>query len=929
MRTDQRSVYWAGWVRVVFLAVVAFGLAAIGCIFYSIEATRNATTLPEMARSVLIGVGFLVLNILLMAIAIIWIYRQRQVRLYWRLHATEQRKNQAHAALRESEELHRNILQTARDGFWLVDMQGRLLEVNDAYCRMSGYSAPELLAMHISDLDAAETHDTTTAWILKITSQGETRFESLHRRKDGGTFTVEVSAQYQPIKDGRIVAFFRDITARKQAETYRDMGAEIMRILNEPETTQDILQRVLATVKVRTGLDAVGLRLKEGEDFPYIAQVGFPKDFLQTENTLIEHAANGAICRDKDGKASLECACGLVISGQTDPANPLFTRGGSCWTNDSFQWLNLPPGQNPLRHPRNICIHQGYASVALVPIRDKDGITGLIQFNDRRKGCFSLAMVEEFEGLAAHVGEAIIRTRMATSIRKREMLLHTTLESTAEGVLAVDHHGKVLHANRRFAKIWRIPETIMDRGEDHHLLRFVSDQLAAPEAFLKKVADLYGSDAEDADTVSLKDGRIFERFSLPMIVDGQNIGRVWSFLDVTADKRAEAERQTLAAQNLRLRKVESLGRMAGAIAHHFNNQLHAIMGNIDLAIHDLPRHTEPFKNLTAAMQSARIIAVMSGKLLTYIGKIHCLRERLDLSEFCQRSLPSLQADIPRDVRLESNLPIPGPAIHANAKLLQQLLANLIANAWEANGDGRGVVRLTVKTISASDIPMRNRVPVDSQPHEKAYACLSVADTGCGIATADFQNLFDPFFSNKFTGRGMGLPEALGIMRVHHGFITVESELGRGTIVHAFFPLQTEPNPAKPVPVADTTTTRPKAGTILVIEDTDIVRHLAVITLQHLGFMVLEAEDGVQGIEVFRQHQAEIICVLCDLTMPQMNGWDTLTALRNLVPNIPVILASGYSEEQVMAGQHSEMPQAFLGKPYETKTLGETIARIIH
>ena len=192
-------------------------------------------------------------------------------------------------------------------------------------------------------------------------------------------------------------------------------------------------------MKTQTGFGAVGIRLQDGDDFPYFAQKGFSDDFLLTENTLIEHTTNGGLCRDKDGNVRLACTCGLVISGNTDRANLPFTPGGSFWTNDSFPILDVPPCDDPRFHARNQCMLKGYASMALVPIRNKDRIVGLIHFNDRRKGCFASDTVELLEGIASHIGDAMLRKRTEDALRISEEAMRVLL-AEKELLLKEVHH---------------------------------------------------------------------------------------------------------------------------------------------------------------------------------------------------------------------------------------------------------------------------------------------------------------------------------------------------------------------------------------------------------------------------------------------------------------------------------------------------------
>ncbi len=213
---------------------------------------------------------------------------------------------------------------------------------------------------------------------------------------------------------------------------------------------------------------------KRAKTFHNFAQDGFSKDFLLTENTLIERGGDGSVCRDKDGNVCLECTCGLVISGKTDPANPLFTQGGSCWTNDSFPLLDLPTDQDPRRHPRNNCIHKGYASVALIPVRTKDRIVGLIQLNDKRKGRFTLETIEIMEGIAAHIGSALMRKRAEDDHEKLQAQLTQAQKMESVGRLA----GGVAHDfNNLLMGIMNYAELCRDRVEQDHPTREWLDEI--------------------------------------------------------------------------------------------------------------------------------------------------------------------------------------------------------------------------------------------------------------------------------------------------------------------------------------------------------------------------------------------------------------------------------------------------------------------
>jgi PAS domain S-box-containing protein len=402
--------------------------------------------------------------------------------------------------------------------------------------------------------------------------------------------------------------------------------------------------------------------------------------------------------------------------------------------------------------------------------------------------------------------------------------------------------------------------------------------------------------------------------------------------DITDRKRAEAEKEKMEAKNRQLQKSESLGRMAGAISHTFNNQLGVVIGNLELAMMELPRGAMSHAKIIEAMKACNKAAEISGLMLIYLGQSFDDHKPIDLSDVCRKTLPMLKTVMLAKVVIKADLPSPGPIIMANENHIQQVLINLTTNAWEAIGENQGMIHLKVKTVSPEGIPVANRFPVGWQPQDSPYACLEVTDTAAGIADKDIEKIFDPFFSTKFTGRGMGLAVVQGIVRTHNGVATVASEPGNGSTFRIFIPVSAAEG-RQPDKVADDSevligSVSPAklegVGSVLLVEDEEMVRNVAAALIKRLGFIVFEAKDGVEAVEVFREHQNEIKCVLCDLTMPRMNGWETLTALRKLAPGIPVILASGYDKAQVMSGDHPELPQVFLGKPYNLKDLSNAI-----
>jgi PAS domain S-box-containing protein len=407
---------------------------------------------------------------------------------------------------------------------------------------------------------------------------------------------------------------------------------------------------------------------------------------------------------------------------------------------------------------------------------------------------------------------------------------------------------------------------------------------------------------------------------------GQLVKMVFVVRDITERRKAEIDRAALESRNRQLQKAESLGRMAGAIAHHFNNRLQSVIGNLDL-VDMAPKGTDPARWLARAREAVERAAEVSRLMLAYLGQASHEQAPRDLAELCRNILPVLQDTLPKGVVMETALPSSGPVVHVDVNQLQQVLASLITNAWEAMGDLGGSIQVSLGTCPGGDLPAAHRFPVTWQPLEVDYAWLEVADTGSGVAPADLEKLFDPFFSTKFTGRGLGLSVVLGIIQAHGGAVTVESRQGRGSTFRIHLPVcaETVPGPARGALQAPEP---PPGGTILLVDDDESLLLSTGAALELLGYRLLTARDGVEAIQVFQQHRGTIRCVITDLTMPRMDGWETLAALERLDPALPVILASGYDRAQVMAGVGSVQPRAFLGKPFSLQNLREALGKAL-
>ena len=628
------------------------------------------------------------------------------------------------------------------------------------------------------------------------------------------------------------------------------------------------------------------------------------------------------------------------------------------------------------------------------------------------------------------------RVKAEEELRRSNSLLAGTLESTADGILVVDDKGRIASYNRKFLEMWQIPEEVAASRDDNLALSHAVGYLKDPESFVKKVRELYNEkEAESFDVLEFKDGRVFERYSIPLRVNDKSVGRVWNFRDVTARKRMEEEQQIFmslvenstdligiatldgkvfylnkAGQKLvgldswgevggrriqdfafekhfkplqemlaslskdgtwkgeaRIRdfrtgtpipieihgfvikdektgqpialaaiirdiserknlqeemargdKLSSIGILAGGIAHDFNNLLTAIFGNITLAKMYANRQSEVYKRLEESEKAAERARDLTYQLLTFSKGGAPVKKTILLQDLVKESANFVLRG--SNVKYEFSSPEDLWHVEADEGQISQVLNNLIINATHAMSGG-GVLQVNCGNVivDQSDLPLA----------KGKYIQISVMDHGIGITKKNLSKIFDPYFTTKKKGSGLGLSTSYSIVKSHGGHITVESYPGIGTTFQIYLPASEKGNM---LPCAEEEPCIKGKGRILVMDDEEAVREVAQGMLEVLGYSVALAKDGSEAIEFYKAAMASgapFDSVLIDLTIPGgIGGMEAVKSILEIDSKAKAIVCSGYSNDTVMANYNSFGFCAVVPKPYSLKQLSSTISDVL-
>jgi two-component system, cell cycle sensor histidine kinase and response regulator CckA len=390
---------------------------------------------------------------------------------------------------------------------------------------------------------------------------------------------------------------------------------------------------------------------------------------------------------------------------------------------------------------------------------------------------------------------------------------------------------------------------------------------------------------------------------------GQIYRIVGACIDITELRRSQEE--ALARQ-----KLESLGLLAGGVVHDFGNLLGGITAESELLLADLPGDSP----LRAGLDQISNLAVNAGKivreLMAYAGHESSAREGVNISRLAAEMVYLLKPSVSRRAALRMDLQPNLPPIHGNSVQIRQVIMNLVMNASEALAGQEGIISIQVKEIPSRD----SQTAPASHASERSYVRLAVSDTGCGMSPEAQAKAFDPFYT-KGKGRGLGLAAVQGIVRAHGGTIKVRSGLGKGTRFEILLPASDRSQLLVPVTDSPVDVGEPQmSGTVLVVEDEDLLRRIVSNVFRGNGLAVIEAANGESAVELFRANLSRIDVVLLDMTLPAMSGHEVLQQIRRLRPDIKVVLTTAFDEDFGLMNAAADRPWRFIRKPYKLAEL---------
>jgi PAS domain S-box-containing protein len=844
----------------------------------------------------------------------------------------------AEAARKRSEERHGATLMSVGDGVIATDAESRVTLLNPVAEDLTGWTQAEAAGRSLAEVFQIVNEDTGEPVenpVARVLREGAVVGLANH------TILVSKSGVRRPIADSGapirsaeglvdgVILVFRDVTESARYEREREGTLELLRLFNREDQTHELIRAVTALLQRWTGCEAIGIRLRDGGDFPYYETCGFSPDFVQAESRLCALTAAGDPVLDDAGYPILECACGNVLSGRFDPSLPFYTPKGSFWTNSTSELVASGFDMERPGGAHNRCIGDGYESVALFRLQTSGRAIGLLQVNDRKKGRFTPELLGFLENVADQSAIALSQRQTQAELRQREAhlrdangLLSAILENTNTAVAYLDRDFNFIWVNHAYSASARnepaffVGKSIFDLFPSEKLEAEFKRVVATGDPYFA-YSELFRFPGQPEREITYWDWSL-----IPVKTEGGEVrSLVLTLTETTQHVKATEEKERLQAQLLQAQKMESVGRLAGGIAHDFNNLLTVISGYSAMTLNQITPGDPLRDSIEEVLKASDRAAELVRQLLAFSRKHALHPETFDLNETVAGMANMLARMVGEDVRVTTRLDPSLSPVLADRRHFGQVIINLAVNARDAMPSGG---ELTIETSSALiDGPCRRcaaNVPAGR------YVQLTVRDTGAGMDPRTMRLMFEPFFTTKEVGKGTGLGLATvhGIVTQSGGHIDVESEVGRGSAFHILLPAVETPAPVKEP--ADAKAVARGAETILLVEDQREVRNFTTAVLRSFGYKVVAAPDAETALRMVEEEPAQLL--LTDVVMPGIDGPHLAERIRASHPNVRTLFMSGYSDDRLASDGALPANQHFIQKPFSPAALAEKIRRIL-
>ncbi len=541
------------------------------------------------------------------------------------------------------------------------------------------------------------------------------------------------------------------------------------------------------------------------------------------------------------------------------------------------------------------------------------------------------SMMNFFTRLAQMIGEmGLVGKELLDSndklLQNRNVLTHI-MNSIPQSIFWKDRESVYVGCNRVFARLAGFDDSDDIIGKSDFNLPWSHEETEGYRADDREVMDNARPKYHIIETQRQSNGTAswIDTTKIPLIdVSGAVIGVLGIYEDITERRRVEQEKQELEQQLLHSQKLESLGVLAGGIAHDFNNILAVIFGHCSLA--ELRPETVD-THIPVIKKAAERAADLCRQMLAYAGKAQIVQTQIDMGTLVDEMVKMLKATITKNVDIKCDLLPDIPFIKGDASQIRQVVMNLIINAAEAVGAAQGEIHVTVAKVviragQTDKDHFGKTIPAGG------YVCLEVTDNGCGMDAETRQRIFEPFYTTKITGRGLGMSAVLGIIKPHRGALQLSSQAGQGTTFKLYLPVQVSDATGDESLQQDSSGPWQGNGTILLVEDEKEVMFVAKIMLNEMGFTVIEASNGKEALELFQKNAEKIILVMTDMGMPVIDGYELFDKLKMLDPDLPIIISTGFGDTVVTTRIPREYIAGLVSKPYDFDQLQKVLKGVV-